>query len=141
MAEHPTASLRKLSDADLTVANPDEDIRGRKVVDRHGEEIGEVDDLLIDDRELKVRFLRVGSGGFLGLGEKKFLVPVDAITGISEDTVRIDRTREHVAGGPAYDPELADDSSYWDGIYTHYGYQPYWTSRYAYPAYPYYPWP
>jgi sporulation protein YlmC with PRC-barrel domain len=61
-----TAMLVRLSDTELTVADPAADMRNRKVVDRDGEEIGEVDDLLIDAPEKRVRFLEVASGGFLG---------------------------------------------------------------------------
>jgi sporulation protein YlmC with PRC-barrel domain len=61
-----TATLVRLSDTELTVADPAADMRNRKVVDRDGEEIGEVDDLLIDAPEKRVRFLEVASGGFLG---------------------------------------------------------------------------
>jgi sporulation protein YlmC with PRC-barrel domain len=131
--------LLKLSDTDMTVADPSEDIRGRKVRDNRGEEVGDVDDLLIDDRERKVRFLRVAAGGFLGIGETKFLVPVDAITHVGEDSVTIDQSRERVAGAPRYDPDLAYDVDYYGGLYGYYGYPPYWTPGYLYPAYPYYP--
>jgi len=60
-----TAKLVRLSDTELTIANPAEDIRGRAVVDRDGEDIGEVEDLLIDAQEKRVRMLEVASGGFL----------------------------------------------------------------------------
>jgi sporulation protein YlmC with PRC-barrel domain len=73
------ATLVNLGDTGLTVADPNADVRGRAVVDHNGEEIGKVDDLLIDDRERRVRFLRVGHGGFLGIGASHFLVPVDAV--------------------------------------------------------------
>ncbi len=136
------ATLLKLSDSNLTVADPAEDIRGRKVVDRAGEEIGDVDDLIIDDRESKVRFMRVASGGFLGLGETKFMLPIDVVTRIADGTVHIDQTREHVAGAPRYDPDLVEDMTwadpYWTSAYGYYGYAPYWAPGYAYPPYPYY---
>ena len=138
METSSTAQLRKLDDTDLTVADHAIDIRGRKVRDRAGEEIGTVDDLLVDDRELKVRFLQVASGGFLGLGEDKFLIPVDAITRISDDTVHVDQTREQVAGAPRYDPALAREQD-WSETYNYYGYTPFWGAGYVYPAYPYYP--
>lgn len=131
-------TLHKLSDTNLTVADPAEDIRGLKVVDRQGEEIGHVDDLLIDDRETKVRFLRIASGGFLGLGETKFLMPVDAITRVRDGTVHIDQSREYIAGGPHYDPDLTDQD-YYGNVYGYYGYAPYWGAGYIYPGFPYYP--
>jgi len=142
------ATIMRLSDTELTVANPAEDVRGRKVIDKDGEDVGEVDDLLVDDRETKVRFLQVASGGFLGLGETKFLIPVEAITRISEDTVYVNQTRQHIAGAPPYDPDLINKDvgaetysgeSYYHGIYGYYGYPPYWGPGYVYPPYPYYP--
>ncbi|MGI8485269.1 MAG: PRC-barrel domain-containing protein, partial [Thermomicrobiales bacterium] len=90
MSDINKESLVKLGDTDLTVANPAEDIRGRKVVDKNGDDIGDVDALMIDTDEAKVRFIQIGAGGFLGIGEKHFLIPVDAITSINDDTVHVD---------------------------------------------------
>ena len=138
MADTGMATLRKLGDAGLTVADPQEDVRGRKVIDSSGEELGHVDELMIDDREHKVRFLRVASGGFLGIGESHFMLPVEAITRISDDEVLVNQTRERIAGSPRYDPDLANEG-YWGGLYGYYGYPPYWAPGYVYPMYPYYP--
>jgi len=128
----------RMSDSHLTFVDSAQDIRGRKVVDRNGEEIGSVEDLFVDPGEEKIRFLEVSSGGFLGLGETKFLIPVDAITSAQEDEVRIDQTRNHVAGAPQYAPELVD-TRYLTDVYDYYGYAPYWGAGYVYPPYPYYP--
>jgi sporulation protein YlmC with PRC-barrel domain len=139
MALHETkATLVRLSDTELTVADRADDIRGRDVLDISGEELGEVDDLLIDDGERKVRFLEVASGGFLGLGAKKFLIPVDAIVRVTADAVYINQSRERVAAAPAYDPTLTNER-YLNELYGHYGYPPYWGADYRYPPYPYYP--
>jgi sporulation protein YlmC with PRC-barrel domain len=139
MATHATrAALVKLSDTNLTLANRAEDIRGRDVLDTAGEEIGKVDDLLIDEQEQKVRFLQVSSGGFLGLGATKFLIPVDAIMRMTEDAVYISQARERLAGAPRYDPSLVDER-YLSDVYGYYGYSPYWGPDYRYPGYPYYP--
>jgi len=131
-----TAALRPLGQTHLTLANPDEDIRNRKVLDSNGEEIGTVDDLLIDDDEKKVRFIQVASGGFLGLGETKFLLPVDAIVRVERASVRICRTRDRIIGAPRYDPTLLDQD-YLDRLYGYYGFAPFWSAGYAYPPFPY----
>lgn len=136
--EKSKATLLRLSDTDLTLANRNEDIRGRDVRDVSEEELGEVDDLLIDDQEHKVRFLEVTSGGFLGLGATKFLLPVETITRITDDTVYVNQSRERVAGAPRYDPDLVDER-YVSDVYGHYGYPPYWGPGYIYPPFPYYP--
>lgn len=135
---NPTATLHRLADTGLTVSFPEEDVRGRRVLDRAGEELGTVDDLLVDDAEHKVRFLQVASGGVLGLGEQKLMIPVDAITRITDEAVRVDQAREHVAGAPPYDPSVTRDT-YWEEVYGYYGYGPYWSASYVYPPFPFYP--
>ena len=131
------AALVDLDDTDLAVASPVDDVRGLTVVDRDGEDVGEVDGLLIDEDERRVRFLRVGSGGFLGIGQEKRLIPVDAVTEVG-DRVQVDTTREHIAGSPAYDPEIIELKSF-DEYYGYYGVAPFWAPGYVYPAYPYRP--
>ena len=140
MREQGTVTLRRLSDANLTVANPDYDIRCRKVIDRNCDEIGDIDDLMIDDREQRVRFMRVGTGGLLGIGETKLMIPIDAIARITEDAVGINQSRDFAADAPPYDPALVNDVSddYWGRTYGYWGYGPYWAPGYVYPAYPYY---
>jgi CBS domain-containing protein/sporulation protein YlmC with PRC-barrel domain len=133
----PRATLVRLSDSNLTLAERAEDIRSLKVLDVASEELGTVNDLFIDEQERKVRFLEVSSGGFLGLGATKFLLPVDAITRITADAVYINQSRERVAGAPQYDPTLVEER-YARDVYSHYGYPPYWGSDYHYPPYPYY---
>jgi len=134
------STLRGLRDIGETVAHADEDVRGRKVLDSAGTEIGTVDGLMVDDARNKVRFLRVECGGFLGLGGTHVMIPVDAIAGITRDAVTIDREGEHLRGAPRYDPALVNnqDEGYWGGVYGHYGHQPYWGTGYTYPRYPYY---
>jgi sporulation protein YlmC with PRC-barrel domain len=118
------------------IADSTEDVRGRTVLDKDGEDIGSIVDLMIDDHEMKIRFLRVGSGGLIGLGETIFLIPVDAVTQVTPDAVYIDQTRDHVAGGPGYDPELVTNETYWNNIYAYYGYQPYWAPGSLDPTHP-----
>jgi sporulation protein YlmC with PRC-barrel domain len=134
MATRTDVRLVRLDDTDLTIADPNEDIRGYKVADQHGDELGKVDGLLIDAAERKVRFMEVAAGGFLGIGEKTFLLPVDTVTGIADDRVTIDRSREHVTGAPAYDPGVTQKASFWEETYGYYGYTPYWSAGYAYPG-------
>ena len=123
-AKVPT--LSRLGDHDKTVSSSDEDIRGRMVKDRDGQDVGRVEGLLIDDVEQKVRFMEVASGGFLGFGKSTSFIPVDAITRMTDNDVSISHTREHVAGAPRYDPDLvAADGGYFFNLYPYYGYPGY----------------
>jgi sporulation protein YlmC with PRC-barrel domain len=84
--------------------------RGPRIADgyidseQNGEEIGKVDDLLVDQREKKVRFIEISSGGVLGIGDRKFLMPVDAITEIDDQKVTVGQNRQKITGAPPYDP-------------------------------------
>lgn len=123
-AQQPT--MIRLGDTDRTIPNPDEDIRGRKVVDRDGEQLGKVADLLIDDAAMRARFLIVAHGGILGLGATQSFIPVEAVTGIDTDDVRVDTDAQTVAGAPVYDPEIALEPKYYEEVYGYYGVTPYW---------------
>jgi sporulation protein YlmC with PRC-barrel domain len=134
----PIGALHRLKDSDLRLAGPKSDIRGYKVVDREDEEIGKVDDLLVDEREQKVRFVEVEAGGLLGLGKERFLLPVESIGEIRDDFVRLNQARERVSGAPKYDPDLVEQP-YLSELYGYYGYRtPFWDTAYVYPRYPYF---
>ncbi|MCW4384555.1 PRC-barrel domain-containing protein [Salinibacterium sp. SYSU T00001] len=128
------STLIKLSESDERIENGSADIRGLKVKDAGGEDIGTVDDLLIDPDADEVRFIVVASGGFLGIGQDETYIPVEAVTDISDD-VSVDLSREKLEGAPGYDPELAPDRGYYDRVYGYYGYSPYWAPGYAAPPY------
>ncbi len=131
-------TLIKLSETEEVVRRPDEDIRGRDVRDRAGQDLGKIKDLLVDAEEDRVRFIEVASGGFLGIGQDTTLIPVDAITAITDDEVRIDQIRDHVAGAPSYDPDLVRQRENYEGFLDYYGVMPFWGGGYLYPAFPYY---
>ena len=108
---HPTRAgigLVRLGDSDFVPANPEDDLRGKYVYDAQEQRIGSVEDLYIDRHEREVRFLEVGAGGFLGIGEKPLLVPVEAVTQVAEDRVTIEPGRtEKVDGLAPFDTKVA----------------------------------
>jgi sporulation protein YlmC with PRC-barrel domain len=133
MASDDNSTLYTLGDRGQTIDGSGNDVRGREVKDKDGTGIGKVDDLLVDEQEHKVRFLLVEHGGFLGFGEKKTLIPVDAVTKVTPDEVHIDQSGERVAAAPGYHPDLVNDRPYHASLYNYYGYAPYWGSGYMYP--------
>jgi sporulation protein YlmC with PRC-barrel domain len=50
------------------------------VWNQDGEQIGEVDDMVLDLDNTRISYVVVGTGGFLDLGEKKVLVPWNSLT-------------------------------------------------------------
>jgi sporulation protein YlmC with PRC-barrel domain len=100
--------LVRLGDSDFVSATPEDDLRGKAVYDAEGQRIGSVGDLYIDPQEREMRFLEVGAGGFLGMGEKHFLVPVEAVVEVAEDRVTIEPGRTEKVEGPApFDTKVA----------------------------------
>jgi len=51
------------------------DIIGTRIKNAEGKDIGEIDRLMIDPSSGKISHVVVGVGGFLGVGEKKVVVP------------------------------------------------------------------
>ena len=137
MKAQTQGALHRLKDSGLELADPVADIRDRKVLDASDQQIGTVEDLLIDETERRVRFIEAGSGGFLGIGETKFLLPVEAVTRITKDAVKVNQRGERVAAAPKYNPELIE-RDYLGDLYGYYGYRtPFWDRAYVYPSSPY----
>jgi sporulation protein YlmC with PRC-barrel domain len=128
--------LVKLRASEEELADKSDDIRGRRVVDIHGRSLGKIHALLVDDKEKKVRFLEVESGGILGLGEAKSFIPVEAITTVNAEEVHINQQASTVAGAPAYDPKLIDHVKFFSDTYGYYGFPPFLATSYTYPTYP-----
>ncbi len=125
MARHEgQARLARLSDSDFKLEDPGEDIRGRDVYDRDGDQIGSVADLYVDREERKVRSLMIDSGGFLGtsIGQTHHMIPVEAITDVDEDRVTIEQGKDEVAGAPPFDADVVPESDRERDVYDYYGY-------------------
>ncbi len=119
--------LVRLSDSGLTLEDLTQDVRGLDVYDEDGDQIGTVEDLYADTEERKVRFLDVSAGGFLGLGERRFLIPVEAVSEVLREdvVVVVDQKRHKVAESPLFDADVVPQPAYQDELYEYYGYPPY----------------
>lgn len=110
---------------------PSEDVRGFIVKDRNAAKVGEVDDLVIDTDTGRVRFMKVGFGGLLGLGRDHRLVPVEVVDSVAGDTVFIRPAVAHVEvapnGGDPQSKVLMGD------ICRHFGSEPYWSDGHQTP--------
>jgi sporulation protein YlmC with PRC-barrel domain len=81
------------------------DYIGKRVYDASGNDIGEVNDIILStDGKLAATIL--GVGGFLGIGEKDVAVPVGAVKFVKDgDTARLQiaATKEQLQAAPGYD--------------------------------------
>ena len=53
---------------------------GLNVRNKANEELGEIEDVVVDLKSGKIRYAAVSMGGFLGIGDKLFAVPFEAIS-------------------------------------------------------------
>ena len=122
--EYAEANLVKLSESDIRLDEPWQDIRELDVYDIDGEQIGSVEDLYVEQETNQPRFLDVSAGGFLGIGKKHFLVPVEEVSReVSEDRVTVNRYRDKVLDSPEFDPDEMPNADLQQAIYAYYGHR------------------
>ncbi len=75
-----------------------------------GEDLGEIEDALIDTQEGSIQYVIVDVGGFLGLGERSIAVPFDQFQidvtvedDAEEESVTLDATEEQLENAPEID--------------------------------------
>jgi sporulation protein YlmC with PRC-barrel domain len=102
-----------------------------KVVNLSGQDIGRIEELMIDVTTGRVAYAVLTFGGFMGFGNKLFALPWSAIT-VDEVKKRfvVNVTRESLEKMPGFDkehwPDL-NDLEYATGVYRQWGATPYWT--------------
>lgn len=113
-----------------------ENLTGSEIQDQQGEKIGDIDRVLVDVKNGKVGFVTVASGGLLGVGEDKYIVPFNALqmkmpqgqAQVDERVVfTLNMKKDQLKEVPQGDIEQVltrEDQS--RGIFEHYGVSPYW---------------
>jgi len=107
-------------------------LMGNKVVNTAGEQLGTVKELMIDLDDGLIAYAVLSFGGFLGLGDKLFAIPWEALTFNSDDqTFILDVDKEVLDDAPGFDKDHWPDNAKYEagwllGVYEYYGYSPYW---------------
>jgi hypothetical protein len=87
-------------------------LMGKTVRGPEGDQLGEVEDMLVDRNTGDIRALVMGTGGFLGLGRRQVEVPwTKSQYDPNADQVVIALNGEQVAALPAFDPGQLDQNS------------------------------
>ena len=106
---------------------------GNDVYNDQDEDLGDIKEIMLDMNTGKVSYAVLSFGGFLGMGEKLFAVPWNALT---LDTVNkrfiLKVAKERIKDAPGFDsdnwPDMA--STAWaDEIHSYYGTQPHSSDR------------
>ncbi len=105
-------------------------LMGDLVFNHKNEELGEIKEIMLDMRNGKVGYAVMSFGGFLGMGDKLFAVPWNALkldTKNHRFVLHVEKERLNEA--PGFDqnrwPDMADHA--WTAnIHSYYGTVPYW---------------
>ncbi len=105
-------------------------ISGDKVKNAQGDSLGKIEDLMIDLEKGRVSYAVLSFGGFLGMGDKLFAIPMEALTVDPDDHAFIlNVSKEKLENAPGFDkdnwPDMAD-RTWGSSIYDYYSYKPYW---------------
>jgi sporulation protein YlmC with PRC-barrel domain len=109
-----------------------DDLEGIEIHTQQGEELGTVDQLVIDIDEGRVAYVIVSSGGLLGIGARTVVVPWTAFVLPSQlpqddDLVLVlNVEREQFRNAPQGDLETVLDREQGVVIHRYYGVAPYW---------------
>jgi sporulation protein YlmC with PRC-barrel domain len=102
---------------------------GNDVYNMDNEDVGEIEEIMLDMRSGRVDYAVLSFGGFLGVGKKLFAVPWNALELDTENKrFTLNVAKERLEQAPGFDrdhwPDMADES--WaKEIHSYYGIRPY----------------
>lgn len=100
--------LQELDHSDFEIVKGEPDIRGWDVRNNRGQKIGEVEELIIDAQQKKVRYMVVDlDDNELKLDDRKVLLPIGCaeLHEKDDDVILPNITAEHLSALPGYDKE------------------------------------
>jgi len=105
-------------------------LAGDHVQNSAGEDLGKVNEIMIDIPSGKVAYAVLSFGGYLGMGNKLFALPWSALR-LDEDKkcFILDVDKKKLENAPGFDkdnwPDMAD-TTWGTEIFSYYGARPYW---------------
>jgi sporulation protein YlmC with PRC-barrel domain len=107
-------------------------ISGDSVVNPQGEDLGKIEDLMVDIGAGRVAYAVLSFGGFMGMGDKLFALPWESLQLDAENhRFILDVPKNRLENAPGFDkehwPDMAD-RTWGAAVHEFYGNRPYWTS-------------
>jgi hypothetical protein len=103
-------------------------IKSDRVVNKAGEDLGRIEELMIDLKDGRVAYAVLSFGGFMGMSDKLFAIPWNSLTcNVHEHAFILDLSKDVLQNAEGFDRDkwpLTREGL--TGTYTYYGYQPYW---------------
>jgi sporulation protein YlmC with PRC-barrel domain len=105
-------------------------VSGTNVYNRAGENVGTIDDVMIDKRSGKVAYAVMSFGGFLGMGENYHPVPWSQLHyDTNQGGYLVNLSRAQLEGAPTYAPGTDPgwgNRDYETRLHKYYNADPYW---------------
>jgi sporulation protein YlmC with PRC-barrel domain len=102
---------------------------GTQVADKTGELLGNIEDFMVDLTTGRISYAVLSFGGFIGIGNKLFAIPINALKlDLDGESFILDVDKERLESAPGFDksnwPDMAD--SKWESdVHSYYGVRPY----------------
>lgn len=102
-------------------------IKGTKVLNPAGDQLGSIEDLMLHIDNGEVAYAVLSFGGFLGMGDKLFAIPWEALTiDTANHSIVLNIDRDKLEQAPGFDkddwPSTADPTWMQD-LHRHYGFE------------------
>jgi sporulation protein YlmC with PRC-barrel domain len=121
--------VEEMQDIENEIFLPTTTIKGSKVVNSYEEHLGLIEEVMIDAEKGNIAYVLLSVGGFLGIGNKLFAIPWEALESSRGDYIlRIDKSvLEQTNGFDKEEWSLTLDEL--AKVYAHFGIQPYWEKK------------
>lgn len=108
-------------------AIPATDLTGTKVQNLQGENIGKIQDLMIDLESGRILYTVLSFGGFMGIGDNYFAIPMEALVFSDQDNlIKLDIDKETLKNAPGFDKDnwpAQPKDEFVSSVYEYYGYE------------------
>ena len=105
---------------------------GDDVKNAQGENLGKLEEIMLDVNTGKIAYAVLSFGGFLGLGDKLFAIPWQAFSlNAEEHSLVVNVNKSVLEKAPGFDKDkwpktTSADDKWLVQVYDYYGYSPYW---------------
>lgn len=107
---------------------------GDNVTNSRGDDLGKLEEIMIDLETGQVAYAVLSFGGFIGFGDKLFAIPWEALSLDTENKeFLLEIPEEMLEDAPGFDKDNwpgTRDRDYMLEVYTYYDYEPYWKQAY-----------
>ena len=106
-------------------------LMGNDVYNKQDEDLGDIKEIMLDVPAGRISYAVLSYGGVLGMGEKLFAVPWDALTLDTENKrFTLDVSKDNLKNAPGFDKDKwpnMSDQTWAKGVHAYYGTTPHET--------------